>query len=69
MKLTDHTSLPDARRVSLSEALAPLRTLGDVVSWGLAQGCDIAEVVTQDEYTHDVVLPWREGLTLVFDTT
>ena len=26
-------------------------------------------VVTQDEYTHDVIVPWSERLVLVFDAT
>jgi hypothetical protein len=29
----------------------------------------IEEVVIQDEYTHDVVMPYADGLYLVFDTT
>jgi hypothetical protein len=29
----------------------------------------IARVVIQDEYTHDVVLPYDEGVYLVYDTT
>jgi hypothetical protein len=49
--------------------LPDLRTLGDVLDWARAQGLGRPEVVTQDEYTHDVVLPWRDGRWLVFDTT
>ena len=29
----------------------------------------LTEVVVQDEFTHDVVVPWRDGLYLVYDTT
>jgi len=29
----------------------------------------VADVIVQDEFTHDVVVPWREGLVLVYDTT
>ena len=29
----------------------------------------LAEVVVQDEYTHDVVVPWGDGLWLVYDCT
>jgi hypothetical protein len=29
----------------------------------------VAEVIVQDEFTHDVIVPWREGLVLVYDTT
>lgn len=51
-------------------ALPALATLADVVRWGLAQAPPemIADVIVQDEYSHDIVLPWR-GRYLVFDTT
>jgi hypothetical protein len=57
--------------VTLEEAAARHRTLADAVAWGLAHTPPlvIAEVVTQDEYTHDVVLPYRDGRFLVYDTT
>ena len=54
----------------LTEARA-LRSLMEVMNWALAktppaQPCD---VVAQDEYTHDVVIGFDEGVFLVFDTT
>lgn len=54
------------------EALtASQRTLEDVIAWslGLRPPLLIQEIVTQDEYTHDVVLPYRDGVYLVYDTT
>jgi hypothetical protein len=47
------------------------RTLEEVVRWSLALEPKrmIASVVIQDEYTHDVVLPYSEGVYLVYDTT
>lgn len=50
--------------------LPALATLAAVVRWGLAQSPPemIADVVVQDEYSHDVVLPWGDRW-LVFDTT
>jgi hypothetical protein len=47
------------------------RTLEEVVRWSLALSPQrmIARVVIQDEYTHDVVLPYDEGVYLVYDTT
>jgi short subunit fatty acids transporter len=55
------------------EALAVARThrtLEDVVRWGLglAPPVMIADVVVQDEYTHDVVVPVAAAY-LVYDTT
>jgi hypothetical protein len=50
--------------------LPELPTLADVVRFGLAQSPPqtIVDVVVQDEFTHDVVLPWN-GQYLVFDAT
>jgi hypothetical protein len=50
------------------------RSLLDVFRWsetrpkGTLDPRVIASVVTQDEYTHDVIVPWRDGLVLVYDT-
>ena len=52
-------------------ALRGLRTLGAVLEWLRAQEPPrtVGEIVTQDEYTHDVIIPWDDRLTLVFDAT
>jgi hypothetical protein len=52
-------------------ALRDLRTLEPVLEWMRAQDPPrvVSEIVTQDEYTHDVVVPWADLLVLVFDTT
>jgi hypothetical protein len=48
-----------------------MRNLGDVLTWArtLDPPVNAPAVVTQDEYTHDVLVPWRDGLTLAFDVT
>lgn len=45
-----------------------LRTLEEVLRWAHALGHSLVEVVTQDEYTHDVVIAAARQW-LVFDTT
>ena len=52
-------------------ALRDLRTLGPVLEWMRAQDPPraVSGIVTQDEYTHDVIVPWSDRLVLVFDTT
>jgi hypothetical protein len=52
-------------------AVAGLATLADVLAWGRAQSPAVAvlEIVTQDEYTHDVVLPFGGEHFLAFDAT
>jgi len=56
---------------SIAAVVAAQKTLEDVVRWGLSQRPArlIESVVVQDEYTHDVVLRWAEGVYLVYDTT
>jgi len=72
MDLTgDDGQLTAAERLELQSALGPMRMLEELVRWGFAQRppCAVDEVVVQDEYSHDVVLTWRGGRYLVFDTT
>jgi hypothetical protein len=54
-----------------TEAFAHRHTLADVLAWAREQrpSVSVAEIVTQDEYTHDVVLPLDGGHFLVFDAT
>ena len=70
MTLSVHGAVP----AEVVEQLAPAasaRTLEDVVRYGLASSPPrrIEEVVTQDEYTHDVVIPFDDAHFLVFDAT
>src|SRR5687768_10188147 len=69
--LDDRAGLaPDERRF-LEEAIAMHGTLQDVVRWAGRQDppLGIVEVLVQDEFTHDVVLSWRDGRHLVYATT
>jgi hypothetical protein len=60
----------DVRAEALRVA-AGQKTLEDVVRWGLAQRPPrvVERVVVQDEYTHDVVIRYADGVYLVYDTT
>ena len=55
----------------LTSELAQLLTLADVLAWArrATPPREVAEIVTQDEYTHDVVIPWDGDHYLVFDAT
>jgi hypothetical protein len=65
---------PEAVAVIAAE-LSPQENLKDVMSWALNSPRGIfipsvvAEVIVQDEFTHDVIVPWRDGMVLVYDTT
>lgn len=56
---------------SASDALRERPTLADVLQWAREQvpARQVVEIVTQDEYTHDVVIPFDGGHFLAFDAT
>ena len=66
----DPSGLPEMLRSTIERELRPLRSLEQVVRWAFSRTppSEVTDVVVQDEYTHDVVIPWR-GVHLVFDTT
>jgi hypothetical protein len=51
--------------------LGERRTLADVLDWGRSQRPPrtIHEIVTQDEYIHDILVELEPRLWLVFDAT
>ena len=51
-------------------ALGDQRTLADVLSWlrDLSPSRTVEEIITQDEYTHDVVARYDDRRWLAFDT-
>jgi len=71
LPVLDRVGLSPSRLEAIVEAVAQHYSLDTVVRWGLATTPPrfIANVVVQDEYTHDVVLPWDDTLWLVYDTT
>jgi hypothetical protein len=68
VELEDRVGLASDEKAALARELARIVTLHDLIQWGLERGWVVSAVVVQDEYTHDVVIPWR-GAYLVFDTT
>ena len=73
MKFQNLANLPQAEFEKLKRKLENLKTLGQVLNWTGSEDKNyflpqiVAEVITQDEYTHDVIIPFRD-LFLVFDT-
>ncbi|MFL5549255.1 MAG: hypothetical protein ACJ77Q_02075 [Gemmatimonadaceae bacterium] len=52
-------------------SFAARHTLAEVLAWAREQEPvrQVSEIVTQDEYTHDVVLPFDGSHFVVFDAT
>ena len=75
MRVTNHANLSTEQLAAIESELSEQHGLQDVVSWGLRKESGvvlpgvIAEVIVQDEFTHDAIVPWRDGLVLVYGTT
>jgi hypothetical protein len=75
MKLQNHARLNLSEVSEIEDELARQLTLADVITWGSAQPAGkmspriITEVVVQDEFTHDIIVPWGDRLILVYGTT
>lgn len=71
MDIDDRVGLDPLTLATLQREVGRQRTLDEVVRWALADTPPrlVADVVVQDEYTHDVVVPYRTGVYLVYDTT
>ena len=75
MRIVNRAHLSAVQLADVERELSGQRNLNDVMKWALAQPAGaftptvIAGVVVQDEFTHDVIVPWRENLVLVYDTT
>lgn len=73
MKVKNLANLPEDEFAELETELAKHKTLGQVLAWASLQKENflprtVAEVITQDEFTHDVIVPYKV-LFLVYDTT
>jgi hypothetical protein len=69
--LLDYADLSPSDRDEIARVITSQRTLGDVLAWGRTHTPPRIprEIVTQDEYTHDVVVHWGGHLFLAYDTT
>jgi len=68
---TDHAGLAVPEREALAAGPGRLRGLDEIFSWGRSQTPPIhpADVVKQDELTHDVLVPLSSTRWLVYGTT
>ena len=75
MQVINRANLSPEQIAQVESELAEHRTMADVLSWGLNQPLGtvlpqvVADVIVQDEYSHDVIVPWRDGLVIVYGTT
>jgi hypothetical protein len=69
--LVDFANLPPAERDELAAVVARHRELDDIFAWGRTQAPPVhpADVIKQDEFTHDVLVLLPSGRWLVYGTT
>lgn len=68
---SDYANLATKDREELSQTVAAHRGLDDIFAWGRRQSPPVhpADVIKQDEFTHDVLVPLPAGGWLVYGTT
>jgi hypothetical protein len=75
MRVVNHANLSPEQIAQIEGELSGQQNLNDVMKWALShpEGVFIpsivANVIVQDEFTHDVIVPYRDNLVLVYDTT
>jgi hypothetical protein len=71
MNIFDLAALSADQLADLRRELEPLRTLGDLLDWARGRHPPVLSprIATQDEYTHDVLIPHGMSRYLDFDTT
>jgi len=75
MRVVNHANLSTDMLADIAKQLEAQENLKHVMAWafscprGTFLPAVVDEVIVQDEFTHDVIVPWREGLVLVYDTT
>ncbi len=71
LPLINRTRLPDADFRDLQLAVADHATLERVLEWGRTHTppLRVEEIITQDEFTHDVLVPLDNSQYLAYDVT
>jgi hypothetical protein len=69
MELVNRANLPPDRLASIESELPQTATLLELFSRVSGLRLDLIDVVTQDEFTHDLVFARGDGLHLVYGAT
>jgi hypothetical protein len=70
-----HGRIPEEAITEIEVQVSSHQNLKDMMAWALSQRPGtfipqiVTEVIVQDEFTHDVIVPRADGLVLVYDTT
>jgi hypothetical protein len=75
MNLLTHGKIEAAVLEQIEGQVSNQQNLKDMMTWALSfpRGTFlpnvVSEVIVQDEFTHDVIVPRSDGVVLVYDTT
>jgi len=75
LRVLNYANLPPEVMAEIESELSEQHALKDLMTWALADSEKrfvpgvVQDVVVQDEFTHDVIVPWGPELVLVYDTT
>lgn len=70
LPVENRTNLPDAAFDALRRELETQHTMERALAWFFAQDPPLvpADLVAQDEFSYDLLVPYRDGLYLSYDT-
>lgn len=68
MKVVNAENISVEKIEQIKQVLPQAESLWQLMSWLNSQNTVLPEVIVQDEFTHDVIIPFRD-VYLVFDTT
>ena len=71
LQIANHAKLSDEALTALREAVPAHGTLMELVVWGNRQTPQVRlqETIALDEYSQEVLVPWRAALWLVYSST
>lgn len=71
LPLHDYAATPADHLDFLRDTFTGFTTLGQLLDWGwdLDPPVRVEEIIAQDEYTHDALVPLPNARYLAFDTT
>ena len=74
IKVLNQANLSIERLKELQGEVSTQQNLKDVMKWALSEPDSftpkvVADVIVQDEFSHDVLVPWREDFVLAYGTT
>jgi hypothetical protein len=69
--LENRAGVPEQEFAELARAVSGQRSMKHVLDWALGHRppLALADMVTQDEYSHDFLVAYPGGLWLVYDST